>query len=149
MTGNESVAMMTLFTGVFALAGWVAWLVARRRRERLEGQLDIQRRIVDRFATSSEFTEFATSEGGRRFVESLSTEHESHVERILGSVRKGVVLTTLGAGLWLLVAWNPRDFEAGGVFGTLALAAGIGYLVSARVSYRLSARWGLLPPDSD
>lgn len=147
MTNVEVFAFLGLVFGVVGLAGWIAWLIARRGRHRVDGQLEIQRRIVERFADAREFTEFATSEGGRRFVESLATEHDSHVERILGSIRRGGVLATLGIGLWLLVAWNPRDLEVAGAFGTIALAAGIGYLGSAWVSYRLSNRWGLLPPE--
>lgn len=148
MTNVEALALLGLVSGVLVLLGWIAWLVGRRHRDRVQGQLEIQRRIVERFADAREFTEFATSEGGRRFVESLATEHESHVERILGSIRKGAVLTLVGIGLWLVVPWNPQDLEVAGVFGTIALAVGIGYLISAYVSYRLSKGWGLLPPES-
>lgn len=138
--------MVLIVALVAGLLGWSVWLYFRRRQERIQAELEVRRRMIDKFASADELTAFLASEGGRSFLEDLSTGTANHADRILASVQRGAVLTLLGLGSWLLVAWNPQDLEAAGILGTLAVAVGLGYLVSAGASYRLSKRWGLLPP---
>ena len=143
----EVLTIVVPLTVAALLLAWVAWLVGRRGQERLRGKLDLQRRMLEKFGTASEFVAFAESESGRRFLETLSTEHAVHAQSILGSIRKGAVLTLLGIGL-MAVPVLDSEFEPAAVFGVIALAAGIGFLVSGWASYRLSRSWGLLPPSA-
>ena len=129
------------------LLSWIAWLVSRRGQERLRGTLDLQRRLLEKFGTAAEFVEFAKSDNGRKFLETLSTEHATHAHWILGSIRKGAVLTLGGVGLCFLPALKS-EFEPAAFFGVIAVTTGIGYLISAWASYRLSKSWGLLPPSA-
>lgn len=142
-----AIVVSVVTTGAFL--AWAVWLFSRSRRERIRSELEVRRRMLEKFGTGDELTAFLASEGGRKFLEDLSTEHATHADRILTSFKRGAILTLLGIGLWGLVAWNPRDLEALGVFGTLALAAGMGYLASAGLAYRFSKRWGLLPAETD
>lgn len=145
-----SVVGPVMIVGVLAVfMAWVVWLYSQRRKERGRAELEVRRRVLEKFASAEEMTAFLATEGGRKFLDDLSTEHASHAERIMKSLQRGLVLTLLGLGLWLLVAWNPRDMEPAGVFGTIALTVGLGYIASAAVAYRLSHRWGLLPSRTD
>jgi protein-S-isoprenylcysteine O-methyltransferase Ste14 len=143
----EGITITTILSLVVLLLGWVAWIFGRRGQERLRGQLDLQRRLLDKFSSAPEFVTFTETESGRRFLENLSTEHGVHAQWILSSIRKGVVLTLLGVGLCTLPAFE-RDLQPLAFFGVIALALGIGFLISAWASYRLSRSWGLLPPSA-
>jgi hypothetical protein len=132
---------------IAALIGWIVWVVNRHGRERLRGQLDLQRRMLEKFGSATEFVTFAGTESGRRFLENLSTEHGVHAQSIMGSIRKGAVLSLLGAGLCTLPFIKP-EYEPAAIFGVVALTTGIGFLISAWASYRLSRSWGLLPPSA-
>jgi hypothetical protein len=144
---QEAMALIAIVLVVVLLLGWVAWLVGRRGHERLRGKLDLQRRMLEKFGAASEFVAFAQSESGSRFVETLSTEHGVHTLRILSSIRTGAVLTLLGVGLCILPGFE-RDLTPLAFFGVVAIALGIGFLISAWASYRLSKSWGLLPPSA-
>ncbi len=145
-----SVLGPVLIVAVLALfMGWVVWLYSQRRKERGRAELEVRRRVLEKFASADEMTAFMATSGGRKFLEDLSTEHASHADKIMRSMQRGAILTLLGLGLWLLVAWNPRDLEPAGLFGTISLTIGLGYLASAAMAYRLSHQWGLLPPRTD
>lgn len=142
------IGVVSMVMIVASLLGWAVWLYSRRRQERMRAELEVRRRMLEKFGTAEELTAFLASEGGRKFLEDLSTEHASHADKILASVKRGTILTLLGIGLWSLVAWEPNDLQPLGVFGTIAMTIGLGYLASAAVSYRFSKRWGLLPAES-
>lgn len=142
------IGVVSMVMIVALLLGWAVWLYSRRRQERMRAELEVRRRMLEKFGTAEELTAFLASEGGRKFLEDLSTEHASHADKILDSVKRGTILTLLGIGLWSLVAWEPNDLQPLGVFGTIAMTIGLGYLASAAVSYRFSKRWGLLPAES-
>ena len=144
---QEAMGLIVTMLLAALLLGWVAWLVGRRGHERLRGKLDLQRRMLEKFGAASEFVAFAQSESGRRFIETLSTEHGVHTLRILSSIRNGAVLALLGMGLCILPIFEG-DLVPLAFFGVVALALGIGFLISAWASYRLSRSWGLLPPSA-
>ena len=137
---------MTAMTSLLVLlASWITWVVGRRSQERIRGHLELQRLVLDKFGSAAEFVSFLGSDAGRRFLESFSTEHSVHTREILGSLRKGAVLSLVGAGLCVVPVFE-RNLRPLSFFGVVALATGIGFLVSAWASYRLSRSWGLLPP---
>ena len=53
-------------------------------------------------------------------------------------------LATLSLGI-IYPGHNPGGAHPAVVFGLLILAVGIGFLVSAGISYKLSKTWGLFP----
>ena len=80
--------------------------------------------------------------------EDLAGEYQAIIaytvySQILKGVQAGIVFIFFGAGLLRLHAWNIGD-EGPLVFGTLALALGLGFGVAAAVSYFLSRSFGLL-----
>jgi hypothetical protein len=101
-------------------------------------------RLFEKFGTSQELLAYLQSEAGRRFMDSATIEHARPLGRILGSIQTGLTLLLTGLGLLFLhgrlsQSWSDDTL----VFGVLAVALGIGFLLSAGVSYWLSKSWGL------
>ena len=130
-----------------------AGLNARKASALIRTRADLQTKLLDRLGSGREVVEFCQTEGGKQFVEALSlgvletpTSKGSPTERIMGSVQKGIILTLLGFGFLLLTLKFHRD-DPGDVFmviGTVGLSLGIGFLLSAGASYRLSKSLGIL-----
>ena len=121
-----------------ALLGLVIWVVAARLQDRARLRLEMQARMLERFATPAELREFLESEGGRRLLGSLSPR-QTVVPRLLLAVQGGVVLTVLGSGLQIT---GERDLQAPGI---AVVALGLGLIASAVVSWLLARSWKLLP----
>jgi hypothetical protein len=122
----------------FAFWAIVIWVVATRMQERARMRMDLQMRLVDRFASPAELQQFLDSEGGRKLLGSLSPR-QSTLPRILLAVQAGVVLTALGSGF---IISGDRDLDRAG--GAL-VALGLGLLGAAAVSWILARMWGMLP----
>lgn len=149
---NSELAIVLGVVGVTGLVvlliGFSAWIFSRRRQERARAQLDIQRRMLEKFESASEFVGFLNSESGRRFLDTVSSEKASQAGRIFGSIQRGAIFTLVGIAGLCIVAYDPDDLFPLAVPSGIALATGLGYLVSAFASYRLSKQWGLLPPSA-
>ena len=93
------------------------------------------------------------TEAGRRFLEAApipvtveSPRIPSAVSRVLTPVQIGVVLILLGVGFLLLRHAGP-DYETPMlVLGVLILMPGIGFILSAGITWVLATRLGLMPP---
>ena len=128
------------------LIGFTTWVVSRRRQERSRAQFDLQRRMLEKFGSASEFVAFLEADSGRKFLEAVSSETQTHAGRIFGSIQKGAIFTLIGIVGLCVVALEPRDLVPLAVPSGIVLAIGLGYLISAYATYRLSRQWGLLPP---
>jgi hypothetical protein len=131
----------------FMIGGaWIVWVISgNRRRQRVaEIQKDMHMKLFEKFGTSQELLDYLKSEAGRRFMESATIEHGRPLGRILGSIQTGLTLLLTWLGLLFLHGRLPQSWSNETlVFGVLAVALGIGFLLSAGVSYWLSKAWGL------
>jgi len=130
---------------VFSTISWVAWLLfsSIRRYKVAQLQAEMQGTLLQRFNSPDALLGYAQSDAGRQFIKSLDIERSTPYSQILKGVQVGIVFIFFGAGLLRLHAWNIGD-EGPLVFGTLALALGLGFGVAAAVSYFLSRSFGLL-----
>ena len=134
-------------TTIFALLiGFTTFIVAARGRERSRAQFDLQRRMLEKFGSAAEFGTFLESGSGRKFLEAISSEAHTQATRIFGSIQKGAIFSLIGVVGFCVVAFEPGDLMPLAVPSGSALAIGLGYLISAFATYRLSKQWGLLPP---
>jgi hypothetical protein len=93
------------------------------------------------------------TEPGKRFLEAapIPIEFEQGQRmpggfgRVLASLQIGVVLALLGIGLLILERMLPDIASPLLVFGMVALMPGLGFIISAIVTWRISARLGLMP----
>ena len=123
----------------------------RRWRRQMQIQTDVHGKLLDRMTSNQDLLAYIESPAGRRFLESGPAMSENAptsapVARILWSVQIGVVVAAVGAGFWLArTTVNDLDVaRAFEVMGTLAISVGIGFVVSAMVSWLLSQRLGLI-----
>ena len=138
---------------LFFMIGYVVWVLANTwsRRNRLKLVTEFHSKLLDKLGSVKDFGEFVQTEAGTRFMADLGAEPASiggpH-ERILRAAQLGIVLSCLGVGLLVLSFFSPtlahRGQEGFNAFGTVALSLGVGFIISAAASYRLSGRLGLL-----
>jgi hypothetical protein len=146
----EVIAPMIAALGFFTMIGWIVYVVVdgRRRQERLKVFTEFHTRLLDRIGSAREFGEFLQTNGGSRFLDSLSMDKGGGPQtRILRYVHIGTVLLALGLGLAILGRSRLLDFDSTigfTILGTIALSLAVGFLVSSFVSHRLMKALGLM-----
>jgi hypothetical protein len=143
---NDALMALIVLPTLSLFFGWVVgtFVDGRRRWLTIRARTEFYNRMMDKFSSAREFIDFSQTEGGLRFLETFSTERVGPTDRILGSIQKGAILSIVGLGS-LFLGWRYRvDGDVFTIIGTVLLALGVGFLVSAGVSYRLSKGWGLL-----
>ena len=157
-----TLAGLAAITGVIILLSTLVWLVRtileQRRWTRLSKiQAEVHSKLMDRFTSNEELLTYVQTDSGKRFLESgpspLQQETPRIVSppfsRILWSVQLGIVMLVAGAGLLFVseqTVEEAREFFF--IFGTLTVALGAGFSVSAAASYVLSRKLGLLQPST-
>ncbi len=141
-------------TGIFLLA---RMFVENRRWSRVfKLQSEVHGKLIDKFTGNQELASYMETEAGRKFLEAtpipIGIEQDrrmpSAVARILTPLQAGIVMVLLGIGLLSLRHAGPDMDEPMLVFGTVVLMPGIGFIISAGVSWLLAAKLGLMPTDT-
>ena len=142
-----------------AAAAWVLRLVIENRRWNriFKMQSDVHGRLIDKFGSSQELAAYMQTEAGRRFLEAapipvnFSPEQRvpNAVARVLTPVQIGVVLVLLGIGLLSLRNAGTDMRTPMLVLGTVILMPGIGFIISAGITWLLATRMGLMPSPHD
>jgi hypothetical protein len=157
----ESVFLgLEVMIGVMFGIGTLGWLIRsgidyRRWLRAMKIQTDAHTKIVDRLASNDDLLAYMQSAAGQRFltaspmappaIDQLTQPMSAPFNRILWSVQAGVVVATGGVGLWF--AKNGVIDEAAQpmqVVAILAMALGVGFILSAIASYALSRQLGLV-----
>jgi len=159
MEGLSIFAVLALVTGV--LTWLVRTLIEHRRWSRVSKvQAEVHNKLMDRFTANEDLLAYIQTPAGKRFLESAPIALDgapravsAPVGRILWSVQVGLVLAAAGFGLEY-VSGSIEKTVSQPLFamGVLAISIGIGFVVSAIVSYVLSRRLGLwetAPPHAD
>ena len=155
-------AGMGLFLAFLTMVSVVIWLVRagieyRRWLRATRIQTDAHMKLVDRLASNDDLLNYMQSAAGQRFLSSTPVAIDASpqavsapLNRILWSVQAGVVLTASGIGLWF-ARFNVIDEAAQALYviAILTIALGVGFVVSALLSYGLSRQLGLLHTDSN
>jgi hypothetical protein len=133
---------------VFGMVGWVTWVIAStiRRGHTARAVADLHSKLLDKCTSNQELLSYLESQSGRRFLESTTTSGSNPSGRILNAIQAGAIAALAGGAMLIVrteerLDWDGREFLV--IFGSLLLAIGLGYLVSAAVSYVLCRSWGL------
>lgn len=141
---------------IFGVLGWIVrQIIDYRRWLRVSAaQKDVQSKLMDRLTSSQELLAYLESPAGRRMLESggapadalASQRVAAPVNRILWSIQVGVVLIVVGGAVWTLFpgSASPDVVQAFRFLGAVVVAVGLGFVLSALVSWTLSIRLGLM-----
>ncbi len=150
---------LAVITGFGMAIGLLTWLVRTfldyRRWNRLSKvQTEVHTRLLDRFSSNEELMAYIATPAGSKFLSSAPISLDSGsapramnapLSRIMWSVQAGFVLGAAGAGLMLASGRVADDYGLPlEIMGILAAALGVGFAVSAGVSFALSHKLGLL-----
>ncbi len=141
--------------GFFAALGWIINIFVQNhhRNRALKQQTELHSRLIEKLGASQELSAYLETEAGQRLLTASSAAMDSEpgsrmpnaLARILTPLQVGIVMTLLGIGL-LLLRHAGSDIEtAMTVLGVLALMPGLGFILSAGVTWVLARRMGLMP----
>jgi hypothetical protein len=158
---RDVVRGLAAFGGFGMAIGLLVWLIRTlvdyRRWSRLaKVQTDVHTKILDRFSANDDVLAYIQSPAGSKFLESAPIKLDpaarslgAPLGRILWSVQGGLVLVAGGIGLQV-VSGQATDEASQPLhaLGILAIALGLGFVVSAIISFVISQRLGLIEPGS-
>ena len=147
-----AIIVVTITMGILFL---VRTVVEHWRWQRaLKAQADFNSKLIDRFATSEDLLAYLQSPQGKALTDAPTMPQAAPramgapLSRIFWSMQSGIVLGALGGGLVLVsgTAGEPEVATFLHGVGIVVLMIGIGFAVSAVVSYVISHRLGLVQP---
>lgn len=158
---RNTIEGFTIGTVILAIASGVIWLVKtlidHRRWSRLSKvQTEVHTKLLDRFSSNEDLLAYIQTPAGRKFLESAPINISAPqalsapLGRILWSAQAGAVLTVLGLGVVLVSRMAIEEVAPPlAAMGSIVVALGIGFLVSAFLAYTLTRRFGLMTgPDT-
>jgi hypothetical protein len=115
-------------------------LVTRSRQRRVEAQVQMQSKLIERFGSAPELVQFLHSPAGRQFVTGVSGAPTMFArERIISGFSRAIIMTALGASFVFLAAFQG---ERGWIVpAAVVFALGLGYLIATFVTYRFAAKF--------
>ncbi len=142
--------------GILAMC-LIAWLIRafldnRRWRNASKAQAEAHAKLLDRLNNNEDLLAYINSPVGSRFLQSAPltldaprTQVTAPLGRILWTVQGGVVLVAVGIGLEVVSRQSNYPVQQPlHALGILAAALGIGFVVSAIISFMISHRLGLI-----
>ena len=150
---GDIIPLLAFACGLVAIILLARMFIENRRWSRIfKMQSDVHGRLIERFTTNQELASYMQTEAGRKFLEAaplpIAFEQQrvpSAVARILTPLQTGIIMVLLGIGLLLLRHTEPEMNTPMLFFGTVVLMPGIGFIISAAVSWFLASRLGLMP----
>ncbi len=151
---NDGIPFLVFVCVLGALLWLTHVLLENRRWNRIfKLQTDVHGKLIERFGTSQEVLTYMGTEAGKRFLEATpiavgfeKTEQvPSPVARVLTPLQIGIVMTLLGIGLISMRGALPEAAAALLVLGTVILMPGLGFIISAGITWVLARRLGLMP----
>jgi heme/copper-type cytochrome/quinol oxidase subunit 3 len=154
---QEVMAGVAFFLAFMTMVCVLVWLVRaaieyRRWLRATTIQTDAHMKLVDRLASNDDLMAYMQSPAGQRFLASSPVAIDAApntvgapLNRILWSVQAGVVLAASGVGLWFAkTSVIDEAAQVLHVISLLAIALGVGFVLSALLSYALSRQLGLV-----
>ena len=158
-TANDVIGPVAALLAFACFLAALVWLVRQFLENRRWGRIfkmqsDVHSRLIEKFGSNQELAGDMDTEAGKRFLEAapipVGFEPEQRVPnavaRVLTPLQIGIVLVLLGVGFFLLRHVRTEMYESMLVLGTITLMPGLGFIVSAGITWFLPpAAWGLCP----
>lgn len=154
----DQVGPFVIFVCVLGAALWLfRQFVENRRWGRIfKLQMDVHSKLIEKFSSNEQLLVYMDTEAGKRFLEAapIPMDFESEqrvpnvVARVLTPLQIGIVLSLLGVG-FLSLRHAHRDLDVPMLLmGTVMLMPGVGFILSAGITWVLAGRLGLMPDPS-
>ena len=149
---NDVIPFVVFVIVLSALLWLVRTLLEHRRWNRtFNVQTEIYTKLLEKFANNEELMAYVQSEAGKRFLASATLPQvpegrgTNPVSRVLTPLQIGAVMTLAGFGFLYL------HHDVGGSIpllglGTLAIALGFGFMISAGLAWVVARRLGIMEP---
>ena len=134
--GPDAIGTLIPF-GAFAMVVFIVLFRTREKQARVQARTELHKHLLDKFGSGAELAQFLETEGGKKMIEDLGKGDVSAKERSLRPLIAGIVLTCLGIAFLVLTYYEPDLVMPGGIL----LAIGVGFLIAAFVTLRLSKSW--------
>ena len=151
----DDFAPMMLGLACLGVAFWLIRMVMANRRWRriFQMQTEVHGKLIDKLGSSQELLAYMETDAGKRFLEAapipVDFEKDERLPAILSRVLMplsiGIILILLGGGILFLRNAVPDQAEPFLVLGTIVLMPGIGFIISAGITWLLASRLGLMP----
>ncbi len=154
---EEMVTDVSVFAGFALAVSLIAWLIrtfidSRRWNRLTKVQTDVHTKILDRLSSNDDLLAYMNSPAGSKFLESAPIVLDAGprtvsapLSRILWTVQGGVVLFAAGVGLEIVSRQLIYDAAVPiHALGILGMALGIGFILSAIISFMISRHLGLV-----
>jgi hypothetical protein len=155
---NDSWGANDVIPPVACFLAALVWLIRQYLENRRWGRIfklqsDVHGRLIDKFSSNQELAGYMQTEAGRRFLEAapipVGFEPEQRmpnaIARVLLPLQIGIVLVLLGVGFFLLRNVRTEMHDPMLVLGTVALMPGLGFIISAGITWFLAGRLGMIP----
>lgn len=152
----EGIAIFFTMSLVIVVLTWIVRTLVEHRRWSRQSKIqsEVHNKLMDRFSSNEELTNYIQSPAGKRFLESAPLQLDAGparpapapASRILWSVQIGVIIFAAGVGLQFLSSVVDKEVsQPPFAMGVLAISLGLGFVLSAFLSFVLSRKLGLWP----
>ncbi len=154
---RDLLAGVAVFSGFGMAISLIAWLVrtlldSRRWKQAAKVHAEVNMKVLDRLTNNEDLLAYIQSPPGSRFLQAAPLVLDpaprgpgAPFGRILWAIQGGVVLVAAGIGLQLLSGQvSDRAAQPFHAMGVLAISLGLGFVLSAIISFVISRRLGLL-----
>lgn len=161
-SANDVITPIAVLLGFACFLGAVVWLTrqfldSRRWGRIFKLQSEVHGRLIDKFGSNQELAGYMETEAGKRFLEAapipLRSEQDHRmpnaIARVLTPLQIGIVLALLGVGFFLLRNVRVEMHDPMLVLGTIAMMPGLGFIISAGITWFLAGRLGMIPNGPD
>ena len=122
----------------FVMIIFLVWFGTIKRRAQDRNRTEVQKDLLTKFSSAQELTEFMKTDGGK-----LLMPEPERSRTPASRAGTGVFIIVVGLALLASSMLMPQAEAHSGlqVAGLLAMGAGIGFLISAFVTHKLSRKW--------
>ncbi len=130
---------------------WLIYRVYKSRAQMRLARAEAYNRLLEKFSSAKEFSDFLQTEQGRQFIEDPVPAPKSGLTRILRLAQAGIIVVAIGIAFFLN-AYRLRDATDlhystqamdCGYWGIVCVTVGLGLLATAAFSYAVAKRWHL------
>ncbi len=138
--------IVVIFIGQLAFVAFLISIAVNYRQKTLERRSAERLRVLERFASGQELTDFLATERGSQFLQLFAVKPGNPGRIIITGVALATLAGFMGAAFLLLSWLDAQDMQVEYlVAGVIVIAVALGILAASVVSLSLTRKLGLLP----